>query len=176
MGTPFDCESDESLQFGTNQLHGLIRSFEGMPVTFYIHNDRNTFTDNLHKDSGNPYADEVSRLYYASVGLFRRNRLFLTVCYRPFVSLEKAERKRMKDSQKLKELDGALLEMLEIKARSIPRCRAMVRDLGTFTEGNAVFSSQLAFYEYLLTHQWRKVRVTRTPAYDVMGRRRCSFG
>nr|VXZ82843.1 Uncharacterised protein [Klebsiella pneumoniae] len=35
----------------------------------------------------------------------------------------------MKDSQKLKELDGALLEMLEIKARSIPRCRAMVRDL-----------------------------------------------
>ncbi|WP_176687054.1 hypothetical protein, partial [Escherichia coli] len=60
--------------------------------------------------------DEVSRLYYASVGLFRRNRLFLTVCYRPFVSLEKAERKRMKDSQKLKELDGALLEMLEIKS------------------------------------------------------------
>ncbi|MCV5532447.1 ATPase, partial [Escherichia coli] len=107
MGTPFDCESDESLQFGTNQLHGLIHSFEGMPVTFYIHNDRNTVTDNLHKDSGNPYADEVSRLYYASVGVFRRNRLFLTVCYRPFVSLEKAERKRMKDSQKLKELDGA---------------------------------------------------------------------
>ncbi len=32
-----------------------------------------------------------------------------------------------------------------------------------------MFSSQLAFYEYLLTHQWRKVRVTRTPAYDVMG-------
>ncbi|MGJ8839771.1 hypothetical protein AB9H28_26140, partial [Salmonella enterica subsp. enterica serovar Kentucky] len=64
MGTPFDCESDESLQFGTNQLHRLIRSFEGMPVTFYIHNDRNTFTDNLHKDYGNPYADEVSRLYY----------------------------------------------------------------------------------------------------------------
>lgn len=170
MGTPFDCESDESLQFGTNQLHGLIRSFEGMPVTFYIHNDRNTFTDNLHKDSGNPYADEVSRLYYASVGLFRRNRLFLTVCYRPFVSLEKAERKRMKDSQKLKELDGALLEMLEIKSTlDTALSRYGARPLGTFTEGNAVFSSQLAFYEYLLTHQWRKVRVTRTPAYDVMG-------
>ncbi|EQS07637.1 hypothetical protein G800_04852, partial [Escherichia coli HVH 142 (4-5627451)] len=56
-GTPFDCESDETLQFGTNQLHGLIRSFEGFPVTFYVHNSREQFTDSLHKVSGNPYAD-----------------------------------------------------------------------------------------------------------------------
>ncbi|MDR8424119.1 ATPase, partial [Acinetobacter baumannii] len=90
---------------------------------------------------------------------------FLTVCYRPFVSLEKAERKRMKDSQKLKELDDALLEMLEIKSTlDTALSRYGARPLGTFTEGSAVFSSQLAFYEYLLTHQWRKVRVTRTPA------------
>ncbi len=33
---------------------------------------------------------------------------------------------------------------------------------------NAVFSSQLAFYEYLLTHQWRKC-ASPYPAYDVMG-------
>ncbi len=67
--------------------------------------------------SGNPYADEVSRLYYASLEAnpFRRNRLFLTACYRPFASLEKAGHRRMKDGQKLKELDGALQEMLEIK-------------------------------------------------------------
>ena len=76
----------------------------------------------------------------------------------------------MKDSQKLKELDGALLEMLEIKSTlDTALSRYGARPLGTFTEGSAVFSSQLAFYEYLLTHQWRKVRVTRTPAYDVMG-------
>ncbi|HDU4908988.1 TPA: hypothetical protein RFU18_005391, partial [Klebsiella pneumoniae subsp. pneumoniae] len=66
--------------------------------------------------------------------------------------------------------DGALLEMLEIKSTlDTALSRYGARPLGTFTEGNAVFSSQLAFYEYLLTHQWRKVRVTRTPAYDVMG-------
>lgn len=33
-GTPFDCESEETLSIDRNQLHGLIRSFEGMPVTF----------------------------------------------------------------------------------------------------------------------------------------------
>lgn len=170
MGTPFDCESEETLEAGINQLHGLFRSFEGMPVTFYIHNDRNQFSDSLHKDSGNPYADEVSELYYSSLGNFRRNRLFLTVCYLPFAGLEKAERKRMKDGQKLRELDGALREMLEIKGSlDSALSRYGARPLGTFTEGEAVYSSQLAFYEYLLTHEWRRVRVTRTPAYDVMG-------
>ena len=172
MGTPFDCESDETLRFGANQLNGLIRSFEGMPVTFYVHNSREQFTDSLHRISGNAYADTISELYYTSLGKrpFRRNRLFLTVCYRPFVSLEKAERKRMKDGQKLKELDGALLEMLEIKSSlDTALTRYGASPLGTFSEGEMVFSSQLAFYEYLLTHQWRKVRKTPTPACDVMG-------
>lgn len=171
-GTPFDCESDETLSIDRNQLHGLIRSFEGMPVTFYIHNVREPFNDSLHKPSGNPYADEISRLYYASLAAdpFRRNRLFLTVCYRPFISLEKAGRRRMNDGQKLKELDGALREMLEIKGSlDTALSRYAARPLGTFTEGNAVFSSQLAFYEYLLTHQWRRVRVTRAAAYSVIG-------
>ncbi|MFX5084975.1 hypothetical protein ABTC40_20250, partial [Acinetobacter baumannii] len=60
--------------------------------------------------------------------------------------------------------------MLEIKGSlDTALSRYTARPLGTFTEGNAVFSSQLAFYEYLLTHQWRRVRVTRTPAYSVMG-------
>ncbi|TKI02592.1 VirB4 family type IV secretion/conjugal transfer ATPase, partial [Martelella alba] len=171
-GTPFDCESEDTLSTDRNQLHGLIRSFEGMPVTFYIHNVREPFTDSLHKTSGNPYADDISRLYYASLAAdpFRRNRLFLTVCYRPFVRLEKAGRRRMKDGHKLKELDAALREMLEIKGSlDTALSRYAARPLGTFTEGNTVFSSQLAFYEYLLTHQWRRVRVTRTSAYSVMG-------
>ncbi|MDT7487267.1 VirB4 family type IV secretion/conjugal transfer ATPase [Citrobacter koseri] len=171
-GPPFDCESKETLSTDRNQLHGLIRAYEGMPVTFYIHNVREPFTDSLHKASGNPYADEISRLYYASLAAdpFRRNRLFLTVCYRPFVRLEKTGRRRMNDGQKLKALDGALREMLEIRGSlDTALSRYAARPLGTFTEGNAVFSSQLAFYEYLLTHQWRRVRVTRAAAYSVMG-------
>lgn len=171
-GTPFDCESEETLNIDRNQLHGIIRSFEGMPVTFYIHNVREPFTDSLHKVSGNPYADEVSRLYYASLEAnpFRRNRLFLTACYRPFASLEKAGHRRMKDGQKLKELDGVLQGMLEIKGTlDTALSRYAAHSLGTFSEEQAVFSSQLSFYEYLLTHQWRRIRVTRAPAYSVMG-------
>ncbi|MDC9067856.1 hypothetical protein PSJ60_24055 [Escherichia coli] len=32
-----------------------------------------------------------------------------------------------------------------------------------------MFSSQLAFYNFLITGRWQKVRVTRTPFYDVLG-------
>ena len=76
----------------------------------------------------------------------------------------------MKDGQKLKELDGALREMLEIKGSlDTALSRYGARPLGTFIEDHVVFSSQLAFYEYLLTRQWRRVRVTRAPAYSMMG-------
>jgi len=172
LGTPFECESAQSLETGTNQLHGLFRSFEGMPVTFYIHNDRNQFTDPMHVVTGNDYADEISALYYASLNKipFRRNRLFLTVCYQPFVGLDNAAKKRMTDGQRMRELDTALREMLEIRETiESALMRYAARPLGTYAEGDAVYSTQLAFYEYLLTHRWRKVRVTRTPAYEVMG-------
>lgn len=172
LGISFDCESNEALNATSNQLHGLIRSFEGYPITFYIHNVREQFSDSLHKESGNLYADEISRLYYTSLENrpFRRNRLFLTVCYLPFGRLKRAERKRLSEGQKLHELDGALKEMLEIKATLDTALSSYGgQSLGTYYEDNCVFSSQLAFYEYLLTHVWRKVRVTRTPAYNIMG-------
>ncbi len=171
-GTPFDCESEQTLETGTAQLHGLIRAFEGMPVTFSIHNVREPFTDSLHKETGNPYADEVSRLYYASLERlpFRRNRLFLTVCWSPFSRMEKAGKRRMNDGQKLRELDSALNDILELKSTlDAALSHYDARALGTFSEDGGVYSSQLAFYEYLLTHQWRKIRITRTPVYQVLG-------
>ncbi len=76
----------------------------------------------------------------------------------------------MKDSQKLKELDGALLEMLEIKSTldtALSRYGARPFSVRLPKEARCFRRNWLS--EYLLTHQWRKVRVTRTPAYDVMG-------
>lgn len=171
-GTPFDCESEDTLDAGTVQLHGLIRAFEGMPVTFYIHNIREPFTDSLHQITGNAYADEISRLYYDSLKTvpFRRNRLFLTLCWQPFSHAEKAGHHHMKTGQKQRELDAALQEVLELKATlDTALSRYDARALGTFSQEDAVYSSQLSFYEYLLTHQWRNVRVTRTPIYHVLG-------
>ncbi|SET71089.1 VirB3 family type IV secretion system protein [Kosakonia radicincitans] len=173
IGTAFDCESADALEVVTSQLNAMYRSFEGRPVTFMRHNVREQFTDSLHVESGNWWADEVSRTYYTSLAKrpFRRNRLFLTVCFRPFSSLDKAERKKMKPAQKQKELDMVLEDMLDIwRTVHSQLSRFTATPLGTFEEEEAVYSSQLAFYEYLLTHQWRRVRVTRTPASQVLGK------
>ena len=172
IGTAFDCESADVLEVVTTQLNAMYRSYEGQPVTFWRHNIRERFTDTLFRESGNHYADEVSRLYYEGIEKkgFRRNRLFLTVCFRPFSALDKSERKRMPKAQKVKELDEALQDMLDIK-KSLDSylSRFTARVLGTFEHNGLVFSSQMAFYEYLLTHQWRNVRVTNTPLSDILG-------
>lgn len=41
--------------------------------------------------------------------------------------------------------------------------------MGTFEEDGVVFSSQLSFYHFLLTGKWQKIRVTRTPFYELLG-------
>ncbi|MXD67920.1 hypothetical protein, partial [Escherichia coli] len=41
--------------------------------------------------------------------------------------------------------------------------------LGMYEDNGVVFSSQLSFYNYLLTGQWQKVRVPRMPYYSLLG-------
>ncbi|RAH26331.1 VirB4 family type IV secretion/conjugal transfer ATPase [Pantoea agglomerans] len=172
IGTSFDCESPESLEIITTQLNAMYRSYEGQPVTFWRHNVRESFTDDMTAETGNFYADELSRRYNDSLKQkgFRRNRLFLTVCYRPFTALDKSERRRLKERQKLSELDEALQDMLDIvKSLDSYLSRFTANKLSTFEQNGIVFSSQLSFYEYLLTHKWRKVRVSSTHASNLLG-------
>lgn len=172
IGTSFDCEAEEALEVVTTQLNAMYRSYEGQPITFWRHNIRESFSDHLAAETGNFYADEVSRRYNDSLKNrgFRRNRLFLTICYRPFSAIDKSERRRLKDKQKALELDEALQDMLDIvKSMSSYLSRFTAKSLGTFEENGTVFSEQLSFYEYLLTHKWRKVRVTSTHASNILG-------
>ncbi|KGT87015.1 ATPase [Erwinia typographi] len=171
-GSAFECESEGSLEIITTQLNNLIKAWEGQPLTFYVHSIREEFSDRFDGHSGNYFADTVSDLYYRSIEQrpFRRNRLFFTVCYMPFVGLDKVERKRMTDGQKLHALDNALKEMGEIcDSLTSSLSRFTATRLGAYEENGRVYSSQLAFYRRLLTGTWQKVAVTRTPFYETLG-------
>ncbi|WP_210532025.1 VirB3 family type IV secretion system protein [Pantoea ananatis] len=172
IGSAFDCESEDAIEAVTSQLNQLYRSFEGQPVTFYRHNVRSEFHDSLHRDSGNQFADTISKAYYAGLEKkgFRRNRLFLTVCFRPFSKLDDSKRKKMSSAEQESELDNALSDMRDHwRTINSQMSRFTSTALGIFEENGMVFSEQLSFYEYLLTHKWRKVRVTNSRACDVMG-------
>lgn len=172
IGSSFDCESEDAIEAVSSQLNQLYRSFEGRPVTFYRHNTRSGFNDSLHHESGNEFADTVSKDYYAGLAKkgFRRNRLFLTVCYKQFSALDDSKRKKMSSSERDSELEDALSNMRDIwRTINSQMSRFTSKALGLVEENKMVFSDQLSFYEYLLTHKWRKIRVTNTRACDVMG-------
>ncbi|MEY4476356.1 MAG: hypothetical protein RL248_2123, partial [Pseudomonadota bacterium] len=171
-GNAFEFETEEQKEVKTAQLNTLIKSFEGQPVTFYIHNIRELYHDSLPFVSGNDFADAVAERYNASQEHtpFHRNRLFLTVCLMPPPSLDKAERKGMSIGQKQCVLDGAIKRMQEIRATlNTALSRFQAEALGTVEEDEAVFSTQLSFYHFLLTGVWQKIRVTRTPFYELLG-------
>jgi type IV secretion system protein VirB4 len=171
-GSQFECSSDTTCEILTSQINNLIKSFEGQPVTFYVHNIRESFKDSFQVKSGNQFADRISELYYASIDKhpFRCNRLFFTVCYMPFVGLDKVESRRMPDGAKQLALDGALKEMDEIcQTLNVALSRFCPVRLGLYEENGRVYSSQVAFYQRLLTGRWRKVAVSRQPFWQTLG-------
>ncbi|EOX8956943.1 VirB3 family type IV secretion system protein [Enterobacter hormaechei] len=171
-GTIFECEDNFHLDLMTTQLNNLIRSYEGMPFTFYIHRIRDSFSDGFECNSGIPFSDELARLYYASIKTrpFRRCRLFFTACFIPLSKLEKAALKRKSTGDRETALNEALKMMREhwgMLNTSLSRYSAS--PLGLYEEKERLFSSQMSFYNRLLTGKWQKFAVTRTPFYDVLG-------
>ncbi|HHK9470160.1 TPA: VirB3 family type IV secretion system protein [Escherichia coli] len=171
-GTIFECEDEHYLATLDMQLNNVIRSFEGLPVTFYTHLVSDEFTDTLECESGIPFSDEIARLFYASREgkPFYQRRLFFTVCFNPHTGIERATMKQKSLGERKTLLDNALQVMQEHRqAIGTALSRYAARPLGTYEENGHVFSSQLAFYNFLITGRWQKVRVTRTPFYDVLG-------
>ncbi|MCI4032929.1 VirB3 family type IV secretion system protein [Dickeya dianthicola] len=167
-GTLFECEDEHHLTLMTSHLNNLIRSYEGLPVTFYIHRIRETYQDAFEATSGIPFSDEVATRYYRALNAkpLWRHRLFFTVCYAPFSTLEKKAMKTQPAGKRQAALDQALKVMLEHHAAlGSALSRYMATPLGTYEEKGRVYSSQLAFYHRLITGQWQPVAVTRSPFY-----------
>ena len=171
-GTIFESEDAHHLATLDMQLNNLIRSFEGLPFTFYTHLVSDTFTDSMACDSGIAFSDDIARRFYDAHrdSPFYRRRLFFTACFNPHTGVERAAMKQKSTGERHALLDNALAAMLEHRETlSTALSRYAARPLGTYEEHGRVFSSQLAFYNFLLTGRWQKVRVTRTPFYDVLG-------
>lgn len=171
-GTIFECEDEGHLTHMTMQLNNLIRTYEGLPFTFYIHRVREKYSDTFESNSGIEFSDEVSQMYYETVKKkpFRRCRLFFTACYIPLNRIEKAAMKGKSLGVKERLLNASLKMMLEHwETINTSLARYSATPLQIYTKDNRVYSSQLEFYNRLLTGKWQRVAVTRSPFYDVLG-------
>lgn len=171
-GTAFECESERSLDIITEQINTLIKSFSGVPVTVYTHHSRFSFYDSFSSDSGNAFADKVSTLYYGGIknNQFRANNIYVTICYQPFGRIERAESKSLSLDKKKSALNSTIKSMKEIRNRfETALLRFGARPLGLYEEGAVVYSSQISFYNYLLTGRFQKIRISKTPLYALLG-------
>ncbi|HCN7302291.1 TPA: VirB3 family type IV secretion system protein, partial [Escherichia coli] len=85
-GAYFECVDDEDLTLLTDQLNTLIRSFEGRAITFYTHRVRVRKEVKVGFNSKIPFVNRVMNDYYSSLSEpeYFENRLYLTICYKPF--------------------------------------------------------------------------------------------
>ncbi|HIF6613809.1 TPA: VirB4 family type IV secretion/conjugal transfer ATPase [Serratia marcescens] len=171
-GEPFECQTQDVLDMLATQLNKAIVSYSGEAVTFYVHKVRRKFHDDLDSPSGNVFADKISSLYYAGIKTkpFYKVSIFVTLCFIPFNKEEKAERKTKGDRFKKKTQQDAILRMNELRSSvesMLQRYRP--KALGLFEKNNRVYSSQISFYNYLITGAWQDVLVTNTPFYELLG-------
>ncbi len=170
-GTVFECEDEHHLTLMATHLNNMIRAYEGLPLTFYIHRIREKYQDEFGANSGISFSDDVAKRYYQTIRdkPLWRHRLFFTVCYAPFSTLEKKVRKRLPIGKRKAALDDALKVILEHhEAINAALSRYMATPLGIYEKKSRVYSSQLAFYHRLITGKWQNVAVTRTPFYDAL--------
>ena len=170
-GTVFECEDEHHLTLLATHLNNVIRSYEGLPMTFYFHRVRESYHDAFEASSGIPFSDEVSASYYQPIKEkpFWRHRLFFTVCYAPFSPLEKKVMKTQPVGKRKATLDYALKAMLEHReALASALSRYTATPLGVYEESGRVYSSQLSFYHRLITGKWQRVAVTRSPFYETL--------
>ena len=170
-GSGFECEDEHHLTLMTSHFNNLIRTYEGQPVTFYIHRIREPYQDAFAADSGIPFADEVAERYYRTIEQqpFWRHRLFFTLCYTPLSTLEKKLMKTHSGRVNNQVLEGALKVMLEHhQALHSALSRYVATPLGVYEKKGRVCSSQLAFYHRLISGRWQNVAVTKSPFYHTL--------
>ena len=159
-GTVFECEDEHHLTLMATHLNNVIRGYEGLPVTFYLHRIREKYHDVFDSNSGIPFSDEVTRLYYQPI---RENRSGVTGCFHPLLrALLSAGEKAMKaqpSGKRKAALDDALKVMLEYReALASALSRYTATPLGMYEENRRVYSAQLSLYHRLLTGQWQRWR------------------
>ncbi len=156
----------------TDQLNTLIRSFDGKPVTFYTHRIRVRKEVRPVFDSKIPFVNRVMNDYYESLSAaeYFENKLYLTVCYKPFSAEDKVTHflSRKKGNKNI--FEEPINDMNEICGRlSTYLSRFHSRRLGLYEENNIVYSEQLTLFQKLLSGRWQKVRVTNSPFYTYTG-------
>ena len=181
-GIAFETADADEMLLRKDQLNTLWRSIASEKVAVWSHNVRRRTTDALKGQYDNAFCAALNEKYTASFAGYRMmaNELYLTVLYRPNPgrmnrALVKSARRSLDEI--LKEQRAAIRKLDEIGMQVEAGLRRYGGDdlrgiemLGEYRDEHGIAcSSQLEFYNFLVSGEWQKVRVPDMPLSDYLG-------
>ena len=175
-GISYQTRDNDSLDRFKDNLALTIRQLDQENVAIYVHNLRVPSNISFHPKFNNDFAQHINESYLNGFGEdeFMENRLFLSLVFIP----NKGVSKRLKSQS---ERQGDLSYNLETFKELSSRVHANINKFGvyqlaTYDENDVAYSSQLEFYNFLLTSHYQKIRLLDAPIYSYLGNITATFG
>ncbi|PRP68507.1 hypothetical protein BUE93_22160 [Chromobacterium amazonense] len=169
-GVPFECMDDFDISQVKERIAALYNSRPG--VTVYWQNASSVFYDELTGNFGNPFSEMINRKYMEGLQKkkFLKNTLYLTIVFSPVSRIERAANRSQPLEKKRLILEANIRAMEEIirdVEGALRDCHA--QPLGIEEEEGVSYSSLLSLFQFLLTGNWQRIRVSNTPIYQTIG-------
>ena len=168
-GVDFEVENSVDLEVNKNKLNMLIKSYSSENISFYFHNCRIELNDYLNSLFKNNFLKDFNDRYYSNFNQLKENKLVLSVIYSPLNKLASSNFKKLSVETKIKEIRQHIKNFEELLLGIEGNLKDFgVARLGKYIENNIVYSSQLEFYNFLLSGIFSKVRVNDTVLCDYL--------
>lgn len=168
-GVDFEIENSTDLETNKNQLDMLIKSYSSEKISFYFHNCRISLNDGLNNIFQNNFLKDFNNKYYSNFNKLKENKLVLSVIYSPLNKLASSNFKKSSIETKIKEIKQHVKKFEELLLDIESKLKTFgISRLGKYIEKNITYSSQLEFYNFLLSGTFSKVRVNDTVLYDYL--------
>lgn len=168
-GIDFEIENDIYLETNKNKINMLIKSYSSNNISFYFHNCRVDLNDCLNNVFQNNFLKDFNDKYYSNFKQLKENKLVLSIIYSPLNKLTSSNFKKLSIETKIKEIKQHIKKFKELLLGIESNLKDFgVTRLANYTENNTVYSSQLEFYNFLLSGTFSKVRVNDTVLYDYL--------
>ncbi|HHS1179159.1 TPA: VirB4 family type IV secretion/conjugal transfer ATPase [Neisseria meningitidis] len=167
-GRFFETADNETLNTRNNQMNNFLRSITSAQVAIYIHRVRADDSIKIDADFGSTFGNDFARKYNKLLNSrqLKRTDLFISVVYRmypnraAFLAVKAAKRK----IEDIRQDRAAALEKLDEICKKVETglSRYYPTLLKSHWKDGVEFNEQLSFFNYLLTFDWKPVRVLKT--------------
>lgn len=170
-GICFEVESEVDIAVMKNRLNMMFRQFSSTKISFYFHNCRMNIEDKLHSNFSNDFLQELDEKYYDALkkGSLKENKLFFTAIFSPLSRASKSSLKKDSFDNRLKQINSILKEFRKycdnIEANLL---QFNPTRLSTYKENDITYSTQLEFYNYLISGKYTKAMVSDAEIYKYL--------